>query len=143
MKADVKQFVLDASMAVAWCFPDEATPFTEGVLRLFARGAEAITPGIWPLEVANALVLGERSKRISMAQITVLLNRIARLAISVEGSDPARSFTEIFAIARQEHLTAYDAAYAELALRLALPLATLDEDLQRAARRAGIMLVSI
>ena len=143
MKADVKRFVLDASVAVAWCFPDESTPFTEGVLRLFAHGAQAIAPCIWPLEVTNALVAGERRKRISMAQTTILLDRIAHLAITVEGSDPARSFGEILPIARQEHLTPYDAAYAELALRLALPLATLDDELRNVAQRVGIPLVSI
>ena len=143
MKADVKRFVIDASVAVAWCFSDESTPFTGGVLRLFAHGAQAIAPCIWPLEVANALAVGERRKRITMAQTTVLLDRIVHLAIVVEGSDPARSFGEIFSIARQEHLTLYDAAYAELALRLALPLATLHDELRRAAQRVGIRLVSV
>jgi predicted nucleic acid-binding protein len=143
MKADVNRFVLDASVAVAWCFPDESTPFSEGVLGLFTHGAQALAPCLWPLEVANALFAGERRKRISMAQTTVLLDRIAHLAITVEGSDPARSFGEILSIARQEHLTPYDAAYAELALRLALPLATLDDELRRAAQRVGIPLVSV
>ncbi|MGA7685806.1 MAG: type II toxin-antitoxin system VapC family toxin [Terriglobales bacterium] len=143
MKADVKRFVVDASVAVAWCFPDEATPFTEGVLRLFAHGAQGVVPSIWPLEIANALVAGERRKRISMAQTTILVDRIAHLAISVEGSDPARSFGEVLSLARQERLTLYDAAYAELALRLALPLASLDDELRRAALRIGIPLVSI
>jgi predicted nucleic acid-binding protein len=143
MKAGGKRFVLDASVTVAWCFPEEATPFTEGVLELFSQGAQAITSCIWPLEVANALLAAERRKRISRAQIAVLVSRIARLAISVEGSDPDRSFGEILSIARQEQLTAYDAAYAELALRLALPLATLDDELRRTAQRAGIPLVSV
>lgn len=143
MKAGVKQFVLDASVAVAWCFADESTPFSEGVLDLLSKGAHAIAPAIWPLDVANAILAGERRKRISIAQITVLLSRIAHLPISVEGIDPPRAFGEILSVARQEHLTEYDAAYAELALRLALPLATLDHELRRAARHAGIALVTV
>jgi predicted nucleic acid-binding protein len=143
MKAAVKKFVIDASVTMAWCFDDECTDFTEGILDLVAAGAEVLTPSIWPLEIANALVFAERRKRISMAQATVFLGRIAQFSISVEAIQPSRAFGEIFSLARQEHLTAYDAAYAELALRRALPLATLDDKLRRAATAAGIKLVSV
>ena len=53
MKAAVNRFVLDASVAVAWCFDDESTPFTEGILDLLSAGADGVAPGIWPLEVAK------------------------------------------------------------------------------------------
>jgi hypothetical protein len=59
MKAGViKRLVLDASIAVAWCFPEESTLYTEGVLDLLASGVEALTTAIWPFEVANALLVG-------------------------------------------------------------------------------------
>jgi len=72
MKVDgTKRFVLDASVTLAWCFPDEGSKHTEAILDLLADGAEAIAPPIWPLEVANALLVGERRKRaFTVAQVT-------------------------------------------------------------------------
>jgi len=102
-----------------------------------------VTPANWPLEVANVLLMAERRKRISVAQVTALLRRIRELPISVETVDPDRAFDQVLAVARQQQLTEYDAAYVELALRGALPLATLDDKLRQAARLAGITLVSV
>ena len=143
MKAAGKRFVLDASVAVAWCFEDEKTPFTEGVLDLLSRTGEGIVPAIWPLAVANALLAAERRNRISVAKVTALLARIARLPISVETIEPNRAFGQVLAVARQQLLTSYDAAYVEIALRQGLPLATIDDQLRQAAGQLGIALVSI
>ena len=143
MKAAAKQFVLDASVTVARCFDDESATFTEGILDLLSAGAEGIAPGIWPLEVANALLVAERRKRISVAQVTALLGRIAQLPVSIETIEPDRAFSQVLSVARQHQLTEYDAAYVELALRKGLPLATLDHTLRQAARMAGIRLVSV
>jgi predicted nucleic acid-binding protein len=141
--AIIKRIVLDASVAVAWCFEDESTRFTEGVLDLLAAGTEVVTPAIWPFEVANALLVAERRKRITLAQVTALLQRIAGLRIWVDPIEPGTAFNQILSIARQSDLSEYDAAYVELALREALPLATLDDKLRRAATRVGITLVAI
>ena len=143
MKAGAKRFVLDASVAVAWCFDDEATPLTEGILDLVSAGAEVVTPAIWPLEVANALLVAERRRRISVAQVTALLRRIAALRISVEAIECERAFDQVLSLARQGQLTEYDAAYLELALRRSLPLASLDDKLRQAARELGIKLVAV
>jgi predicted nucleic acid-binding protein len=140
--AATKRFVLDASVAVAWCFEDEATKFTENVLDLLSGGAEAVVPAIWPVEVANALLNAERRKRILLAQVTALLQRIAGLPIAVLPIDPARAFEHILPVARQQSLSGNDAAYLELALRQGLPLATLDEQLRRAAKSTGVVLLS-
>jgi predicted nucleic acid-binding protein len=143
MKASAgKRFVLDASVAVAWCFADESTEFTEGVLDLLSAGAEALVPGVWPLEVANALLVAERRKRITVAQVMGQLRRIGGLAISVVALAPPGTFELVVPIARQHGLSAYDAAYLELALAHGLPLATLDEALGRAAEGSGIIQVS-
>ncbi len=143
MKAAViKRMVLDASLAVAWCFEDEGTAFTEGVLDLLSAGTEVLTPAIWPFEVANALLVAERRKRITLAQVTGFLRRIAELPISVDLIQTGTAFNQILSVARQNDLTEYDAAYVELALREALPLATLDNKLRRAASRVGITLVA-
>jgi predicted nucleic acid-binding protein len=139
--AATKRFVLDASVAVAWCFEDEATQFTESVLDLLSAGAEALVPSIWPVEVANALLIAERRKRIALAQVTAILQKIAGLPIAVMPIDPSRSFDHILPVARQQSLSGYDAAYLELALRQGLPLATLDEQLRRAAKTTGVVLL--
>jgi len=134
------RIVLDASIVMAWCFDDESTPITERLLDLASTGAEIVVPAIWPFEVANALLVAERRKRISVAQATVFLSRIGRYAVSVEETPASQAFGEILALARQHTLTVYDAAYLELALRRALPLATLDDDLRHVAKRVGILL---
>jgi predicted nucleic acid-binding protein len=141
--ADTRQFVLDASVAVAWCFDDEATKFTEGVLDLISAGAEALVPSIWPLELANALLMAERRKRIALAKVTALLLRIAELPISVRATDAKQAFQQILSMARQQGLSQYDAAYLELAVREGLALATMDGELQRAAKATGVELLSV
>src|ERR1700689_3002015 len=93
--AATKCFVLDASVAVAWCFEDETTKFTEAVLDLISAGAEALVPSIWPLEIANALLMAERRKRIAQAKVTAILLRIAGLPISVRPIDPNHAFEQI------------------------------------------------
>jgi predicted nucleic acid-binding protein len=137
----IDRLVLDASVAVAWCFEDESSPIAERTLDLLAAGAEALAPSIWPLEVANALLVAERHNRITTAKVTALLRRISKLPIVVEQIPPARAFEPILSVARQLQLTEYDAAYLELALQEALPLATLDAKLRRAARSVGVTLV--
>ena len=141
--AGTKRFVLDASVAVAWCFDDEATNFTEGVLDLLSDGAEVLVPDIWPLEVANALLVAERRKRIAHAKVTAILARIAGLPISVRRSDPKQAFEQVLPMARQQGLSQYDAAYLELAAREGLALATLDGELRRAAEATGVELLSV
>jgi len=97
MKAGIiKRMVLDASVAVAWCFEDESTGFTEGVLDLLSTGTEVLTPAIWPFEVANALLVAERRKRITVAQVTVLLQRMAGFASRLTQFSPAQLSTKSF-----------------------------------------------
>ena len=139
--AATKRLVLDASVALAWCFEDETTAYSEQILDMVGTGSEPRVPAIWPFEVANALLVAERRKRITTAQVTALLERIAKLAIIVEPISTGRAFSPILAVARQLQLTEYDGAYLELALREALPMATLDSKLRRAAHSVGVELV--
>ena len=144
MKAGaINRFVLDASTTLAWCFPEEGSRYSQGVLDLLSNGSNAAAPAIWPMEVTNGLLVGERRKRRTIAQVTSVLQRIADLPIFVESLGVDRVFGAILVIARQEQLTIYDAAYLELALRLLLPIATLDEKLKRAADHAGIQLLQL
>jgi predicted nucleic acid-binding protein len=132
---------LDASIVVAWCFEDEATAVTEGILDLLAKGTTVVVPAVWPLEVANAMLSAERKKRINVAQATAFLRRIAGFPISVDAIPLGRAFDQVLSVGRQHQLTAYGAAYLELALRETLPLATLDNDLRRSAGIAGVDLL--
>jgi predicted nucleic acid-binding protein len=141
--AATKRLVLDASVAVAWCFSDKGTAYTEAILDLLADGGEAVAPAIWPFEVANAVLMGERRKRITPAQATAVLQRIGDLPVTLDPVRIDRAFGSTLLLARNEQLTEYDAAYIELALREGLPLATLDDRLRRAARNSGIVLVKI
>jgi predicted nucleic acid-binding protein len=139
--AAIKRLVLDASVTLAWCFSDEKSAFADAVLDLLGNGAEAVVPAIWPFEVANALLMGERRKRITAAQVTSILQRIGDLPIAVDTVRTDRAFGPVLLLARTEQLTEYDAAYIELALRENLPLATLDDRLGSAARSADVALV--
>jgi predicted nucleic acid-binding protein len=141
--AATRRFVLDASVAVAWCFDDETTKFTEGVLDLISAGAEALVPSIWPLEISNALLVAERRKRIALAKVTALLLRIAGLPIHVTRTESKQAFEQILPMARQQGLSQYDAAYLELAVREGLALATLHGELQTAAKATGVELMSV
>jgi predicted nucleic acid-binding protein len=93
--------------------------------------------------VANALLSGEKRQRITIAQVTSILRAIADLPISIDPVQMDHAFQQILPLARQSNLTEYDAGYLELALRLNLPLATLDAQLRRAAQSIGVPLFRI
>lgn len=139
--AATKRFVVDASMTLAWCFPDESTAYTEAVLDLFSKGFEAIAPAVWPLEVTNALLVGERRKRLTTAQVASMLKRILNLPISIDPIRIDNAFGSILMLARKEQLSEYDASYIELALREGLPLATLDDQVRRAAAANAVVVL--
>ncbi len=129
--------VLDCSVAVAWCFEDEASPETDAILER-VRDEGALVPALWHLELGNVLVQAERRERLSAADTTTRLELIADLPIATDDETPTRALREILTLARAEGLTTYDAAYLELAMRKGLPLATKDRTLRDAAKRAGV-----
>jgi predicted nucleic acid-binding protein len=141
--ADTRRFVLDASIALAWCFDDESTKYTDALLDVLSDGGEAVVPALWAVEVGNGLLVGERRKRINEAQLVAMCRRIADLPIQLEPIRTEHAFGSILPLARREQLSEYDAAYLELAIRETLPLATLDAGLQRAARKTGVALVRV
>ena len=132
--------VIDASITLAWCFDDEATEAKDAIAeRVQSHGA--IVPQHWRLEVANGLLQGERRKRLTLAQSAASIELVSSLPVDVDRETGERAWRETLALARSEQLTAYDAAYLELALRRGLPLATLDKELAAAAKKAGVPLV--
>lgn len=132
--------VLDASSVLAWCFEDESGPQADALVdRVVAEGAAV--PGLWPLELANGLVSGERRRRISPADSAAFVAMIEDLPIDADPATGVRALHETISLAREHRLSVYDAAYLELAMRLGLPLATGDRSLAAAARRAGVALI--
>lgn len=131
------EFVLDSSEALAWCFPDEKAPGPQAVLDSLAA-AKAVVPSLWHLEVGNALLVGERKKRCSQADTVTWLGFLASLPIVVDEETVPRAWSDVLNLARTHNLSAYDAAYLELALRRGLPLATLDDKLIAAAATVGV-----
>ena len=130
-------FVVDASMTLSWCFADEATPYSRSVLAALET-TYAVVPALWPFEVANALALAERRKRITREGIAAFLEMLRRLPIQIERREALWLWQATLQLARDHRLTAYDAAYLDLAWREQLSLATLEHDLQAAGRALGV-----
>jgi predicted nucleic acid-binding protein len=133
----VSRFVLDASVVLTWCFPDENIDLAQRVADRFKQGDTALAPSFWPHEVLNALNAGEKRKRISEAMIRSFLDDLAALPVLLEQIPAGIVFDRIQSLSRKHGLTAYDAAYLDLALENGLALATLDETLLRACKNAG------
>jgi predicted nucleic acid-binding protein len=136
-KVTAGAFVLDGSVTVAWFFEDEADAYAEAVEDALASAA-AVVPALWPLEVANALLVGERRRRTTEAKVTQFLPLLKALPITTDDETAARAWQESLYLARAHNLSVYDAAYLELALRRGLPLATLDGKLKAAAAAVGV-----
>jgi predicted nucleic acid-binding protein len=132
--------VVDASIALAWCFEDETSPSAEEVLAMLPDD-EAVAPSIWPLEIANALRSAERRGRIDEADIPSVTRLLTALPIRVETLGLERTLADVLPLARATQLSAYDAAYVDLALRTGFPLATADDFLAQAAVAAGASLM--
>jgi len=129
--------VLDASVALSWCFEDELHAYGDAVLEHLETG-EALVPGIWPLEVGNALLAAERRGRLSKADSSRFIALLGQLPIIIERDSPERMFGEITDLARAHSLSTYDASYLDLAMRNGFPLATQDSRLLHAAKQCGV-----
>jgi predicted nucleic acid-binding protein len=130
-------FVLDASITLAWAFEDERDMRAMAVLDAL-EASEAATSTVWTLEVSNGLLTAERKNRISVPDASRFCRLLLELPIVVDPGDRRRTLDEVRRLARSRNLSAYDASYLDLALHLGVPLATLDERLERAARMVGV-----
>lgn len=133
-------FVLDCSVAMAWLFNDEATAKTAELLNRLAMET-VLVPAWWFVEITNVLALAERKGRITPAQSGAFVADIGKLEVELDDEAPSRAFTHLLGLCRTHRLTSYDAMYLDLALRRQLPLATLDDDLRKAAKRSGVSLL--
>lgn len=133
-------FVVDASIALAWCFEDETTETTDTVLRRLLREG-AIAPAHWPLEVANGLRYGEKRGRLNRAKLSIAESLLGDLLVDLVSVDIA-SALRAGEVARRHDLSVYDAAYLELAASRGLGLATLDSRLSVACRKSRVPLIA-
>jgi predicted nucleic acid-binding protein len=133
------RLVIDSSIALAWCFVDEKNDYADAIAALFPT-LQAVVPGLWRLEIANIFVVSERRGRNTQADTVRWTRFLESLPIVIDDETATRAWNETVNLARSRNLSAYDACFLELALRLGLPLATLDGRLQKAAIAAGVAL---
>ena len=120
-----------------------ASSYAIEVRQALLKGARAVVPSLWHLEVANGLAISERRKRLSAADTDRALVTIEQIAATiVETHDREISIRRAHSVARTFQLSAYDAAYLEIARETRLSLATLDASLRAAAGQAGVALFS-
>jgi len=137
-----KRFVIDNSVVMAWCFEDETSPYADFVLDSL-KNMTAIVPSIWPLEVGNVLTVAERKKRLNEAASNKFIALLSELPIIVDQEPPERMLREILSLARKNQLSTYDASYLDLAMKRALPIATLDDRLIAAARQNDVRVMAV
>ncbi len=139
------RFVLDNSVVMRWLFSDgsEADQLAaQRVLeQLTIQENSAIAPAIWPLELANVVARAESKGLLGEAHSSAFIGLLQRMAIRVVEDTASHALGNILHLARRYQLSSYDAAYLELAMREGLALATLDKQLARAAKKAGVVLL--
>lgn len=130
-------FVLDSSVALSWYLPRQQTARTDALMHRMADEG-AITTSLWPIEVANVLLIYERRGQLTTADRIGAITFYNSAPIERDEQTETRAWTTVYDLALAQKLTVYDAGYLELALRAGLPLATLDSDLVRAATKLGV-----
>lgn len=135
------RLILHASMAVAWVHPGQATPETDSLLAEVGQGAEIIVPALWPIEIANVLLVLERRGKLTTDDRMEALQALTSLGFEVDHEMSVWAFTRLSQLASEMNLSVYDAAYLELALRLKLPLACKDGPLRDAAKKRSLTVV--
>ena len=140
----MSRFVLDNTVTMAWCFTEEATEYTKTLLiRLSDLSDSAVVPALWLYEVVNVVELAVRKGSIPKEKAIGFLESLEDLPIQVENQSRTLVFGPVRTVAGQYQLTAYDAAYLELAIRHKLPIASLDKALARAGLAAGVNAVQV
>jgi predicted nucleic acid-binding protein len=128
-------FVLDASVTITWLFTNQSTPYSESVLS-YLKQNQAVVPPLWHLEITNVVLGAERKQHLTHSQCLTYLEFLGSLNIVTRDSDNSKS--SLFTFAVHHKLSAYDATYLELAIKLGLPLATLNNKIRQAAEQAGV-----
>ena len=136
-----KEFVVDASIGIAWVHPAQATTQSQALLELVGGGAVVRAPALWPLETANALLVLARRGKLTEEERVEALAALAKLSVALDYEMSALAFGKLSGLATRHGLSVYDAAYLELALRAKLAIACKDGPLRTAAKRARVKLL--
>jgi predicted nucleic acid-binding protein len=134
-------WVLDCSLALAWALPDESSERADRFLAQASRKIIFWVPALWWYEITNALTMAQRRHRLSEADRTRMIELFGLLPIQTDTLLNPDAVWRFHGLAQEHHLSAYDAAYLELAHRRGLGIATLDRLLVRAARKAGVKVI--
>ncbi|MGQ0735884.1 MAG: type II toxin-antitoxin system VapC family toxin [Acidobacteriota bacterium] len=133
-------FIADASVAIGWVHPAQATPDTAAMLDAIAEGATLEVPALWPLEVANALTVLGRRRKLTEEERRAGLRWLGGLRLRIDHDMASLAFTRLAELASAHALSVYDAAYLELAMRRQLVLGCKDGPLRTAAKAARLPL---
>jgi len=133
-------FVADASVALGWVHPAQATKQTAAMLDAIAEGSALEVPALWPLEVANALAVLVRRRKLTENERRTGLGWIRGLPLRIDHEMASLAFSRLSELASAHQLSVYDATYLELAQRRRLALACKDGPLREAAKQAGVSL---
>ncbi|MGB8693018.1 MAG: type II toxin-antitoxin system VapC family toxin [Steroidobacteraceae bacterium] len=138
-------FVLDASVALSWLLEDAGADqaYANSIFNSMKKPtAQAQVPAIWGLEIANVIAKSESRGLLLASRSQAFLNTLSALPIVCDFQTHANALNNTLQLSRQHHLSAYDASYLELAMRLGLPIATLDGNLAKAALKGGVARVA-
>jgi predicted nucleic acid-binding protein len=133
-------FVVDASVTIGWIHPAQATPQTAAMLDAISEGARLEVPALWPLEVANALLVLVRRRKLTEHERHMGLEWLGGLPVRIDHEMASLAFSRLSELAGTHRLSVYDATYLDVAHRRKLPLGCRDGPLRTAAKRAGITL---
>jgi predicted nucleic acid-binding protein len=134
-------FIIDCSVGIGWVHPSQSSEMTKQLLEEAKAGAAIYVPSLWHLEIANTLLVFVRQKLITEAQRGVAITLLSQLRILIDDETNRLAFSAISELAARHALSAYDAAYLELARRKSLPFASRDEALKAAAKKSGVKLL--
>lgn len=134
-----QRIVVDCSIVAAWLFRDERNEYAFEIARQY-RACDYLVPSLWKWEIANTLLIGQRRKRCSQEDVTAWLAYLAGMPFQFDEYSLAAVWNDTLEFANDHQLTVYDAAYLELAHRESIPLATLDDEMKKAAKAAGVKL---
>ena len=138
--------VLDNSVAMRWCFKDGSEAdliYADNVLDSLTSDYTFLVPNLWHLEAANVVVRAQKRQWLTTEQMDKFLDLVGQLPLTVDNQTAKQAMSATILLASEHNLSAYDAAYLELALRYQVPLATLDADLRKAANKINVPIFGI
>ena len=133
----MKEFVLDNSIVMSWFFEDECSLQSEKILQRL-KTQRAIVPSLWAYELSNALFISENKRKLATNDSKQFIDLLSKLPIFIESNEPFQFANRVLPICRKYAVTAYDAAYLDLADIKRIPIATFDKKMRATAKKMKI-----